>query len=292
MSEPSSWPLPKDGVRILVSQTILKELEKHILSRALYPSALGYYPNARHHEMLRVEHDDYLLIYCVAGQGKLIAGDYSRTVVAGDLIIVAPGVTHRYAASETQPWSIFWCHFRGDNAAAFYDYLALSQAKPLIEGLSDVALQGGFRSLIGIASAGYSIPVFIHAAQQLSQLLSFAERLQHRRKNLMASYSLNEVTMFMRENIHRAVSLDELAVVSRLSKYHFHRKYKAFTGFAPMQHFEHLKVEQACLLLDSSNLSISDIAFQLGYEDPLYFSRVFRKVAGVAPSHYRRYKSI
>ena len=91
----------------------------------------------------------------------------------------------------------------------------------------------------------------------------------------------------MRENLDRRLSLEELAQVSNLSKYHFTRKYRDLTGYAPLQHFEHLKVEQACLMLDSSTLNISEIAFQLGYDDPLYFSRVFRKVTGLSPSQYR-----
>jgi len=289
MSEPSNWPLTEGGVRIMVPRSILLELENNVLSHELYPTALGYYPSAKHHSMLRVEHDDYLLMYCIEGQGEIVAGDYKVALTAGDLIIVPPGIPHTYAANPDKPWSIFWCHFRGSNARAFYHYLALTVDSPCIEGLNDVALQSNFRSLISIASTGYSLPVFIHAANQLRQLLTFIERLKRRGKNLAASHSLEKVRAFMRESTHRNVSLEELAEISGLSKYHFNRKYKALTGYAPMQHFIHMKVEQACLLLDSTALNIAEIAFQLGYDDPLYFSRVFRKVTGLAPSQYRRH---
>ncbi|HET8705548.1 MAG TPA: helix-turn-helix transcriptional regulator, partial [Pseudomonadales bacterium] len=72
-----------------------------------------------------------------------------------------------------------------------------------------------------------------------------------------------------------------------LSKFHFSKKYKALTGHSPIQHFIHLKMEQACYLLDISDQAVSLISQQLGYDDPHYFSRLFKKVIGVNPSQYR-----
>ncbi|WP_375791535.1 helix-turn-helix transcriptional regulator [Microbulbifer hydrolyticus] len=49
----------------------------------------------------------------------------------------------------------------------------------------------------------------------------------------------------------------------------------------------HDNIEHACDLLDCTDLSVGEIAFQLGYDDPLYFSRVFKRVIGLSPSSYR-----
>ncbi len=288
MSEPSKWPLSDGGLRILVPKTVLGELDSNVLSRDCYPTALGFYPNAQSHQMRRLDHDDYLLMYCVDGAGELEADGFKDEIGAGDFILLPPGVSHHYAARKDSPWSLFWCHFRGEQANAFYQHIGFSAGQPVIKNLNDILLINSFRSLMSIASSGYGLTVFLHAANQLRQIMTLAERLRRRSMRRQQVDSIDEVRRYMRENLHRRVTLDELARVGRVSKFHFNRKYKELTGYAPLQHFIHLKVEQACLLLDSSSLNISEIAFRLGYDDPLYFSRVFRKVTGLAPSQYRR----
>ncbi|WP_156495206.1 AraC family transcriptional regulator, partial [Oleiphilus sp. HI0128] len=64
--------------------------------------------------------------------------------------------------------------------------------------------------------------------------------------------------------------------------------YHELTGISPLKHFSNMKIEQACSLLEQTNISISDIAYQLGYDDALYFSRVFKKLMKVSPRNYRK----
>jgi transcriptional regulator GlxA family with amidase domain len=92
----------------------------------------------------------------------------------------------------------------------------------------------------------------------------------------------------MRQNIDKTLYLDDLAKLSHVSKYHFSRRYHALTGMTPLQHFSHIKIEHASTLLEQTSLSISDIAYQLGYDDALYFSRVFKKQMKLSPRAYRK----
>jgi len=71
------------------------------------------------------------------------------------------------------------------------------------------------------------------------------------------------------------------------SQVHVAKTYRALTGHAPIQDFIQLKMAHACRLLDEGQQSIRQVAEQLGYDDVYYFSRLFRKVVGMAPSHYR-----
>ncbi|MDX1452963.1 MAG: AraC family transcriptional regulator [Oleiphilaceae bacterium] len=291
MSQPSDWPVPKGGARILVPREVLAELAQHVLTRDCYPTAMGYYPQAHKHRMRRQEHDDYLLMYCVDGAGE-VSGEldsgasFASHIQAGDIVLLPPGVAHQYAARPQQPWSLFWCHFRGRLATEFYQHIQFAE-EPIIRGLNDPNLHSGFSSLLSIVGSGYSLTVFVHAANQLRQVLTLIERLRRRSQRSSEADALALARSYMRDNLHRRLSLEELARVSQLSKFHFNRRYRQLTGYSPLQHFIHLKVEHACYLLESSTLSIADIAFELGYEDPLYFSRVFRKVTGIAPRTYR-----
>lgn len=293
MSDPSDWPLSEEAFRILVPDTMLKILQEHVLSRDCFPTALGYYPRAYSHHMRRLGHDDFIMLYCASGGGELVTDSYQGPVVSGDLIILPPGSKHRYASKDNSPWTLFWCHFRGHHAHDFYHQLPLKTTLPIIHGLSDPIFQSSFSSLIRTVRHAYNLSDYIHVANHLRHILSLIEPLYRQTANapvrtILSETSVSEIREYMRDNLHRHITLEELANISKLSKYHFNRKYKSLTGHSPLHHFIQLKVEQACFLLESSHLRIADIAFQLGYEDPLYFSRVFRKIMSVSPSQYRK----
>ncbi len=293
MSDPSTWPLSEEAFRILVPDDMLSAMEHHVLSRDCFPTALGYYPRAYDHQMRRIGHDDFIMLYCASGAGELVTESYQGQVVSGDLIVLPPGSKHRYASQDKSPWTLFWCHFRGDHASNFYQQMPLRANNPILHGSNDLTLQNSFSSLIRTVRKAYNISDYIHVANHLRHTLALIEPLYRQSisspiRTILSEASVSEIREYMRDNLHKQLSLDDLARISKLSKYHFNRKYKALTGYSPLQHFIQLKIEQACFLLESSHLRIADIAFQLGYDDPLYFSRVFRKVMAVSPSQYRK----
>lgn len=289
MSHPSDWPLPKDGVRFLTPDFMRKELRANILTRDCFPTAVGYYPSAFGHQMQRQQHDDNLLIYCVAGQGSLHTESANSTVRAGDVVIIPQGVQHQYAADPNKPWTIYWCHFTGETTRAFIRHLGYETEHPISSIGISPTLTANFTSLLGIAKTGYSAAAFIHAANQLRQILTFlASEMKSVTARSRHNFNLRSIHNFMLEQIGKPLDLDSLAATSSLSKYHFSSKYKKLTGYPPIKHFLNMKIEHACHLLDSSPLSVKEIAAQVGYDDALYFSRLFRKTMGLSPSEYRR----
>ncbi len=78
-----------------------------------------------------------------------------------------------------------------------------------------------------------------------------------------------------------------LAAQANISPSHFFALFKRRVGSAPMDYFTRLRMKQACRLLECTSLNVKEIATEMGYDDPFYFSRVFKSVNHVAPSDYR-----
>ncbi len=288
MTGPSNWPLPAQGVRFVTPRFLRRRLAEHPLTRGLYPHAMGYYPRALGHRVRRAEHGDHLLLYCVEGSGRLTAEDIEWGVAAGDLIMLPHGLEHAYRADDRDPWTVYWVHFEGTLVEPFWREIGFRRERPVARLGGAPKIIADFETLLGVRRSGYSLPVFVHAANHLREMLSyFAVLMPQADPRQARQFDLDHVHALMQEHIHEQLDLDALAERVKLSKYTFARKYKRLTGTSPIQNFIHLKMERACYLLDISQQSVQEIAWSLGYEDAYYFSRLFRKVIGVAPTQYR-----
>jgi AraC family transcriptional regulator, arabinose operon regulatory protein len=92
----------------------------------------------------------------------------------------------------------------------------------------------------------------------------------------------------MKQHLDQMLQLDALAALANLSRSRYTVLFKEQTGFAPIDYFNRLRMHSACQLLDTTGMSVKDIATSLGYDDQLYFSRVFKLVTETSPTEYRR----
>lgn len=290
VSAPSQWPLPEDGIRFLTPAFMRSKLARHPLTRECYPTAMGFYPRASRHRMQRQRHDDNLLIYCVEGRGRASTENWRSEIGPGQVLLLPQGATHQYEADIEDPWTIYWVHFQGTSTAVFNQYLGeIEGVPPVTQAGISPQLVAHFMGLLAVHRTGYNTRAFINAANQLRHLLThIALEIRRAKASNQGSFNLEALQSFMLEQIGQPLDLDTLAAAANLSKYHFSKKYKALTGYSPIKHFLNMKMEHACHLLDSSQLSVKGVSAALGYDDPLYFSRQFSKTVGLSPRAYRR----
>ena len=102
-----------------------------------------------------------------------------------------------------------------------------------------------------------------------------------------AAVRIEQCVAYMSQHLNRPLQVATLAARVSISPSHFFALFKRRIGLAPMDYFTRLRMERACNLLETTSLSVKEVAAELGYEDPFYFSRVFKSVNQLAPSDYR-----
>lgn len=116
--------------------------------------------------------------------------------------------------------------------------------------------------------------------------------LLHQKQNPVApsqtALRLQDVLGLMKANLSGSFPLEEMAKTAGLSKEYFIRQFKKSCGTTPGNYFLQMKMRTACDQLVGTDLHIREIAFRLGYEDPFYFSRIFKRLRGVSPRQYRQ----
>jgi AraC-like DNA-binding protein len=296
-------------IRLFIPVFLLNKLSKHRLTDGLYPVSLGITQANNNYKLQQENNHCHSLIYCVSGAGKLHYQGKERRIERGDLVIINPNSPFSFTLNKTnetiksQPQSeskassretkatdniMYWVNFTGTLAHDFAERLLMK----MDSGVAHVGvlknIVSDFEHLLALGARGYTATNVIHAVHILQQALSFlALQLRLTMFNNSSSFDLEDVEALMRKSIHQELSLDTLAHYSQLSKFHFAKKFKELTDSSPIQHFINMKIQHACSQLDNSDIAIKDIASGLGYSDPYYFSRLFKKFVGISPKQYR-----
>jgi len=105
---------------------------------------------------------------------------------------------------------------------------------------------------------------------------------------LRINYSLDQAVQYFQEHYNQPLSIKEYAAAHNLSEGWFIQNFKQYTNSTPAQYLLSLRIHNAKVLLESTNYNVTEISNIIGYENPLYFSRIFKKQTGFSPSEYRK----
>lgn len=119
-------------------------------------------------------------------------------------------------------------------------------------------------------------------------LTGFGVRGAGDRKGVISARKLQWLDEYIEAHIAHPISLSELAQQAGLSEYYFCRQFKQATGISPYQYLLKKRIQYACACLEKDSASIQDIAFAGGFGDPVQFSKLFKRMVGMTPTHYRR----
>jgi len=280
----------KNQWSIVLPEIITKDYQNNPINRNLYITDIGYYPDAKFHQRTRNNGcNQFILIYCIKGQGWVSLGTNKFSITAGHYFIIPKNKAHAYGSSIKNPWSIYWVHFSGELASQFYDpNNTIKSIPPSKTERKEERLQL-FEEIMYNLEMGYSKENLEYANICLLHFLASLKYINQYReiKRIAERDTVEKAIFFMRKNLDKEISLNALANEMRLSVSHLSLKFRKKTGRAPMDYLIHLRIQRSCQLLDNSNLKVNEIIQQVGYEDPFYFSRIFKKIMGVSPINYR-----
>lgn len=164
-------------------------------------------------------------------------------------------------------------------------------ALAMIENRVDIGRENRLGLFIALFYQGHSWRYHVFASQVMRQLLGRLILLQPTSgQDAKKQAYVERATSYMAQHLEAALTLDELAHAVHLSRPHFVHIFKEVTGATPIDYYTRLKIQRACQYLDLTDLSIKEVARNVGIHDPYYFSRLFRKMMKQSPSDYRNVK--
>ncbi|TDW96371.1 AraC family transcriptional regulator [Dinghuibacter silviterrae] len=234
---------------------------------------------------------EYQVIYIAGGEGSFESTHVPETAVPpGTVILLFPGEWHRFKPATRTGWDEYWVGFRGEVADNLVKRKFFDTSMALLPVGYSAAVVDLFSAIIDQTRTerpGYQP----YAAGILLHLLGYVfsqTRQQSFGDTDGIKNKMEHAIMLLRSKIDEDVSIREIAEQLNVSYAWFRKWFKLYTGLAPQQYVIQLKMDKAKALLADSGNTIKGIAYQLRFEHPLYFSKLFKEKVGVSPESYRK----
>jgi AraC-like DNA-binding protein/uncharacterized RmlC-like cupin family protein len=284
------------GQKMIVLPDIIKmEFGRNEICKPFYITDIGFYPNAHNHFRARKKGaKEYIFIYCVEGKGRMKIGtELKKEVLPNSFHIIPKETPHEYESNKKAPWSIYWMHFGGMSSDLLYQrYLEFGDVNKVVA--FDNQRIKLFNEIYRMYESEYTVPKLEFAnIYGLKFISSFAyEAKSFALENAINTNLVNSVIDFLNNNLDKTFKSEEIAEHFNRSPSYLFSLFKKRTGYSLIHFFNLKKMQKACEYLKYTDLSIKEISFKTGIQDPLYFSRAFKKYFGVSPKDYRSEQKI
>ena len=259
---------------------------------------LGHYSYKEAREKLQIHrHTDMVEIcYLETGYQNYQIGGKQFFLKGGDVLVTPPNVLHGTSGFPEEKGSLFWMILKVPKDSYKLLNLSETESRLIIENIITLPslhfrgsskLKSALAQIFTIYNGKSNVYQKIEIKNQvlifLLEIIKCGEKLGA--KQLVPD--IDYVCNYIGENISQKFRIHELAKMVNLSESRFKHKFKSEAGIPPNEYILKKKIEFAKKQIHNQELSLADLAYDLGFSSPSYFSTVFRKYVGVPPSAYK-----
>lgn len=236
---------------------------------------------------------DYQIIYVASGKAHFYFNGVEHIISAGNMVIYRPKEEQRYyyyAADHTQ---VYWVHFTGGNVKNILRKYGIADHMRVLYTGTSLEYKQLFEQMIHeltLCKDDYE-ELLVGYLQHLLILIHRSINNKPREKTLLLVSSMDNAVRYFHENYNKQICIEEYAAKQHMSVSWFIRNFKEYTDVTPTQYLLSLRISNAQTLLETTNYNVTEISEIVGYNNPLYFSRLFKKQVGMSPSDFRKHLS-
>ena len=223
----------------------------------------------------------YLLHFVKSGKGRFTVGGKEYEINKNTAFLIRPGVVTYYCADETEPWQYAWLGFRGTESGALIDS-TLGDRDDVFAIPAELIYE--LEAVIKTADATEMIYPLTGLCYKMLGRIRSERKPKHQRPDIVKS-----ATRFIEYNYFRPFDVTRLAEELGMSRAHFTTVFTAAMGVSPYNYLTRYRISKAeSLLKTDSDLTITEIAYSVGFSSIERFSEMFKKYAGASPLVYRK----
>ena len=233
---------------------------------------------------------DYQILYIAAGKGEFYFQGRKTYVTAGHIVIYHPKEEQKYYYYLKDNPEVYWVHFTGSDVKNILrQYHILEKDHVIYVGMTHY-FKYVFNMMISellLCKDNYE-EMLVYMLRQIFILINRGVSNPVTAKQSQISNQIEGSVRYFNEHFNEVTNIEEYARSLGLSTCWFIRKFKEHMGTTPMSYILDIRLRTAQLMLENSDDNISEISRTIGYDNPLYFSRIFKQRIGMSPSEFRK----
>lgn len=279
----------EDSIRLVVTPSAFAVQSLQYVQEAGHFKAMPRYYTER--EQLA----SYLVVYTIAGRGKLHYRGKSHRLLPGNVFWIDCREYQHYQAdteetAQSPAWELSWVHFAGGASQAYYEQFAAAPQFPVLTLPAHSPVPERLRTIIqaNVAPSYRSELASAHELHGLMTDLVLASKELSGPVGADAPLLVSKLSQELGLRYREPLSLDQLAHQFAVSKYYLAKIFKLHTGFSPGAYLIHLRITAAQELLRYSDRSVAAVAEAVGIENVTHFINLFKARTGYTPLAYRK----
>ena len=232
---------------------------------------------------------DYQILYVASGKAHFWFNGIEEIVDSGHMVLYKPKEVQKYVYYVEDHPEVFWIHFTGYDVKNILEYHGISLNQHVFYSGTLPEYKMLFRKIIReLQQCEYGYEDYI--ASSFNNILLLVSRQQQNGENYTVTIpeEIEIAVSYFNENYNTKISVAQYAESLHISTNWFIRNFKQHMKMSPAQYLLSLRMVNAQSLLENTDYSVGEIAEIVGYDNQLYFSRVFKKEYGISPAQYRK----
>lgn len=245
-------------------------------------------------------HDDVEFIYVVQGSTYYDLNDEKICIRAGDGIFV--NARQRHVIESSHEDCELYCLIFHPFLLCSSEYIATNMVMPILDhpGIPFLLLQGSSPWQKRILEIIQEMEPYTQSETGHMQLMRMVYEIwdglyqnlmmdQMTDENNKQLFIMKQMVTFIRKNYRNKITLSQICEAGHVGRTKCNEMFAAYYNLSPIEYLRNYRIEKGAYLLEISDMSITEIAYEVGFNDASYFSKVFGQLIGCSPQNYRSY---
>lgn len=267
------------------STMVFSKVDERIAELPVYVTTVGYWEHQV--EMVRSEgFPDFQYHHVISGEGEVVVEGRRVKVSSGSAFILFPGVPHTYSPLR-EPWELAWVSFNGREAARILGHGGIHDSG--VRQVNGELLLSKLWAMLAIAETGQKGQEMEFSKLLYALLLDLSLQLSGSLSQESQLDRLAPVLRYIEANLHRPLSLKELADTANITPQYLCSLFKKIMNMRPMVYVNQERINLSkTLMFRETGTRIQEIAQMAGFEHPSYFSAQFKRYTGMSPEQFKQ----
>ncbi len=243
--------------------------------------------------------DEYIIHFVLEGKGSYMVGGITYFLTINQMFLIYPGEEIRYGADSDEPWTYAWIGFNGIRAESTLRNCGFSRQcyvlpfkKPdlLVEYITNILTSAQLSFSNDLKRNGLLLMLFSYLVENYNCISDQTAKSGGTRYDYGSNVYVEHAIDYIKWNHNRGINVTDIADYIGISRTYLNHVFQKELGVSSQKFLMDFRLHKAANLLISSDLPVTEVSSQVGYDDSLAFSKAFKKKFGLSPKNYRNHK--